>query len=187
MVLPRLPRQPFTPTLTAVEFSRHFMPSRQASSPQAARQPIEKSIAKQAEPQQSVTGEPEAEPATVAGDAYTLSGFPGRPSKAKHLIDDEFDRRVAAGQALPLVADEAGALLDWLKRQHPTMARPTPKTIQENIRARHPQWRASQRESEAKQVPENYRALTISGHLFPALSDSYLTPRAIGPHRVRYP
>jgi hypothetical protein len=157
VILPRLPRQPFTPTLAAAEFFHHFLPSRQASteSPQAARQPVEKAVAYSAEPQEGVPTEPilvkpEAEPGRVAGDANTHSGFPGRPSKGKHLIDDEFDRRVAAKQALPLVADEAEALLDWFKQQHPTMARPTPKTIQENIRARHRQWRANQPKPEPK-------------------------------------
>jgi hypothetical protein len=105
------------------------------------------------EPQKRVTTEsvlPETGSGRATGDAYTHSGFPGRPSKGKHLIDDEFDRRVAAGQALPTVADEAKALLDWFKREHPTIARPTLKTIQENIRTPHRQWRASQPGSEAK-------------------------------------
>jgi hypothetical protein len=86
-------------------------------------------------------GKPEIGPESVVDDALTHSGYPGRPSKGKHLIDDEFDRRIAAGEALPSLADEAKALLDWFKRQHPKVARPTTKTIQENIRVRHRQWR----------------------------------------------
>jgi hypothetical protein len=121
----------------------------------AAGQPFEKTVVDRAEPQEGVGAGPvraqsATEPGMVPGDAYTHSGFPGRPSKGKHLIDDEFVRGVASGQVLPLVADEARALLDWFKQQHPTMARPTCKTIQENIRARHRQWRASQPEPEAK-------------------------------------
>jgi hypothetical protein len=84
--------------------------------------------------------EPETESGRVPGDAYTHSGFPGRPSKGKHLIDDEFDRRVAAREALPSLAEEAKVLFDWFKQEHPTLARPTIKTIKENIRLRHRQW-----------------------------------------------
>jgi hypothetical protein len=79
----------------------------------------------------------------VNGEAFTHSGFPGRPSKGKHLIDDEFGRRIAAGAALPSLIDEAKALLDWLTQQHPKVARPTEKTIQESIRTRHRQWKAN--------------------------------------------
>jgi hypothetical protein len=92
-----------------------------------------------------------AEPAgAVDAKAPTHSGFPGRPTKGKHLIDDEFERRIVARQVLPSLANEAKELLDWFKWQHPTMARPTTKTIQENIRERHRQWRANQPEPEAK-------------------------------------
>jgi hypothetical protein len=132
-------------------------PLRQAfdEPPQAARQSVGNATANPVNSQEGVPIEPalanpEATPSQAAGDAYTHSGFPGRPSKGRHLIEDEFERRVVAGQALPLVADEAGALLDWFKGQHPTIARPTPKTIQENIRARHRQWRANQPEPKAK-------------------------------------
>jgi hypothetical protein len=88
-------------------------------------------------------GNLEVECESAGDDALTHSGFPGRPGKGKHLIDDEFDRRVAAGEALPSLADEAKALLDWLKEHHPKVARPTPKTIEENIRARHRQWKGT--------------------------------------------
>jgi hypothetical protein len=94
----------------------------------------------------TVVAKPEPKAGTIAEDALTHSGFPGRPSKGKHLIDDEFERRVAAGQGLPSLADEAKALLDWYKQQHPKLARPTTKTIKENIRARHRQWKASRPE-----------------------------------------
>jgi hypothetical protein len=74
------------------------------------------------------------EPAPAAPDR---TGFPGRPSKSKHLIDDEFERRVAAGEALPVLVEEAQALLQWFKAKYLTAERPTVKTIQNNIRSRH--------------------------------------------------
>ena len=76
------------------------------------------------------------EPAPGAPDR---TGFPGRPSKSKHLIDDEFERRVADHEALPVLAQEARALLHWLAAKYPTAARPTLKTIRNNIRDRHRQ------------------------------------------------
>jgi hypothetical protein len=84
----------------------------------------------------------EAPPATVpepAAAAPDRTGFPGRPSKSKHLIDDEFERRIAASKALPVLAEEARALLHWLEAKYPTAERPTLKTIQNNIRSRHRQ------------------------------------------------
>jgi hypothetical protein len=59
----------------------------------------------------------------------THSGFRGRPSKGKYLIDDEFDRRIAAEEMLPSLTDEANALLDWFKGQHPKVERRSPKPI----------------------------------------------------------
>jgi len=79
------------------------------------------------------------EPAPAAPDR---TGFPGRPSKGKHLIDDEFERRVAASEALPVLAEEAQALHDWFVVKHPTAERPTVKTITNNIRRRHGRARA---------------------------------------------
>ena len=65
--------------------------------------------------------------------------MPGRPSKGKHLIDDEFKRRCGSGQALEDLAEEADALLGWYKAIHPNAPRPTEKTIKNNIRAAHRQ------------------------------------------------
>jgi hypothetical protein len=96
----------------------------------------------------SVLAEPEIEAGRATADAYTHSGFSGRPSKGKHLIDDEFDRRVGAGTALPSLADEAKALFDWFRQRHPTLARPTTKTIKENIRAPYREWKASRPEAD---------------------------------------
>src|SRR5207237_619400 len=79
---------------------------------------------------------PEVDSENAGDDALTHSGFPGRPGKGKHLIDDEFDRRIAAGEALPSLVDEAKALLDWLKEHHPKVARPTTKTIEKSRKSR---------------------------------------------------
>jgi hypothetical protein len=81
--------------------------------------------------------------AAKSGHGPITTGMPGRPSKSKHLIEDEFKRRTKAGEALRNLADEAAALLDWLKDAHPTVPRPTVKTIKNNIRAAHRQWMAS--------------------------------------------
>lgn len=74
------------------------------------------------------------EPAPAAPDR---TGLPGRPSKSKDLINDEFERRIADREASLVLAEEARTLLDWLAAKYPTAARPTLKTIQNNIRDRH--------------------------------------------------
>jgi len=57
VILPRLPRQPFTPTLTTAEFVRHFMPSGLGATetPRAAPPSPEKSTADVGEPQEVAT------------------------------------------------------------------------------------------------------------------------------------
>jgi hypothetical protein len=91
----------------------------------AARQPLHKAS--------EISG-PQAEPPTsVAAEPTTHSGFPGRPGKAKHLIEDEFARRTKSGEVLLNLADEAAALLDWLKAAYPTVQRPTKATIENNM------------------------------------------------------
>jgi hypothetical protein len=119
--------------LSAAEFFRHFMPSKRSADSGEAEVPVGRpditNAAKKAEPSPN-------------NKATTHSGFPGRPGKAKHLIEDEFKRRTKAEEALPNVADEASALFDWLKEAHPTVPRPTKRTIENNIRADHRRWQA---------------------------------------------
>ena len=74
--------------------------------------------------------------ASAAPDPH-FSGFPGRPSKAKHLIEQEFRRRADAGEVCSTLPEEAGALLKWLKDEHPSASPPTIKTIRNNIRNRY--------------------------------------------------
>lgn len=92
----------------------------------------------------SEIGRPQTEPpASVDAKATTHSGFPGRPGKAKHLIEDEFERRTKSGEALPNLADEADALLNWVKEAHPTVPRPTRRTIENNLRGGHRRCKAT--------------------------------------------
>lgn len=65
----------------------------------------------------------------------TSTGLPGRPAKAKHLISDEMQRRANESRLCASLAQEAEALLDWLAVAHPTLPRPTQRTISNNIRA----------------------------------------------------
>lgn len=64
----------------------------------------------------------------------TLSGYPGRPAKAKHLIEREFERRVSSGELATSLAEEAAFLLRWLRTAHPNHVPPTEQTIKNNIR-----------------------------------------------------
>jgi hypothetical protein len=76
-------------------------------------------------------------------DGMTSTGMPGRPSKAKHLIDAEFERRVAADECEPSLAGEARALRHLLKKQHPYVEQPKQTTVENNIRAGYAAWKAN--------------------------------------------
>ncbi len=62
------------------------------------------------------------------------TGLPGRPSKSKHLIEQEFRRRCEAGEACSTLPAEARALRQWAEEKHPRAPTPTEKTITNNIR-----------------------------------------------------
>ena len=66
-------------------------------------------------------------------DSYR-TGAPGRPTIA-HLISDEFNRRLEAGEILSSIAKEAGALRDWARAQHPNAPTPEARTIENQIRS----------------------------------------------------
>lgn len=69
--------------------------------------------------------------------AAEKSGFGGRPSASKHLIEDEHERRVKDKVAMRRLKDEAEWLYAWFKEKYPTLQRPQPKSIANAIRARH--------------------------------------------------
>jgi hypothetical protein len=72
-------------------------------------------------------------PDKVSPDLYT-TGFPGRPPKLKHLIEQEFRRRAEAGEVCSPLAAEVRALRDWAVERHPDAPPPSEKTIANNIR-----------------------------------------------------
>jgi hypothetical protein len=80
--------------------------------------------------------EPRAEsrPASDDTEASDRTGAPGRPSSS-HLVELEFDRRVAAEEVLPTLKAEADWLARWLATKHPNFAKMTPKTIENKIRS----------------------------------------------------
>lgn len=62
------------------------------------------------------------------------TGAPGRPGKSTHLIEDELARRGRDGTIEASLRKQAEVLLDWLTETHPSRARPTVRTIENNIR-----------------------------------------------------
>jgi hypothetical protein len=73
-------------------------------------------------------------PILEGGSAPLRTGYPGRPSKAKNLIEDEFQRRSTSGCLAATLPDEAAALLQWLRAVHPSYQPPSVKTVKNNIR-----------------------------------------------------
>ncbi len=126
VILRRAPRQPFMPTLGASEFFRHLMPAGAIAGSGVAQVPPHDAKAEGA----------------LDGDPLTHSGFPGRPAKSKHLIENEFRQRIERAEVLTSLTDEAVALLAWFVQEHPQMPRPTQRTIENNIREIHRRWRA---------------------------------------------
>jgi hypothetical protein len=70
------------------------------------------------------------------------TGAPGRPT-SRHLVEIEFKRRVASGEALTTLTHEADALSDWLIQTYPKMAQMAPGTIANSIRGRHRTWKST--------------------------------------------
>ncbi len=67
----------------------------------------------------------------------TRTGAPGRPALSMHLIFDELERRAIAGKMLGAVGKESLELVEWLKVTHASNPRPTPKTVENQIRDRY--------------------------------------------------
>lgn len=65
----------------------------------------------------------------------THSGLSGRPS-AKHLYEQELERRIEDGETLEeTAAEEARTLHKWMRGEHPDLNPGTARTIENNIRA----------------------------------------------------
>lgn len=72
------------------------------------------------------------------------TGYPGRPG-AKHLILEEFERRVQAGTVEETLAGESRALAEWLRHAHPDAPQIKPKSIANQLRELHRSWRTSRK------------------------------------------
>jgi hypothetical protein len=63
-----------------------------------------------------------------------MTGMPGRPALARHLILDELERRGSTGNLAPTLKDQARDLIEWLMVAHPECARPALGTTENTIR-----------------------------------------------------
>jgi hypothetical protein len=73
---------------------------------------------------------------SIVAEALTQksrTGAPGRPS-SMHLIEQQFEQRVTAGQVMPSLSAQANDLHDWFRTQHPERPSPTPATIANRLR-----------------------------------------------------
>jgi hypothetical protein len=83
----------------------------------------------------SATPADETAPEMESPDPYK-TGLPGRPT-IRHLIEEEFRRRITDGTALRVLPMEARELHAWAIEQHPDAPVPTVKTIVNQIRELH--------------------------------------------------
>jgi hypothetical protein len=70
------------------------------------------------------------------------SGAPGRPS-GRHLVENEFERRMAGNLCEASLSKEAEALAEWYRREHPDAPRLLPTSIENQIRNQHRAWRSN--------------------------------------------
>ena len=68
--------------------------------------------------------------------SIVATGAPGRPSRMRRIVP-EHTRRIAAGLAEKILAQEVRVLARWLTETHPDAPCPTEKTISNNIRRSH--------------------------------------------------
>jgi hypothetical protein len=93
-------------------------------------------------------------PTQAVADPYK-TGFPGRPT-IKHLIKQEFDRRIEASAICTELANEAKELRNWAETHYPEAKTPTEKTIKNNIRGRfRDYWGAKDIKSTRKDKAQN--------------------------------
>jgi hypothetical protein len=76
---------------------------------------------------------PEVRGALLETVVSSHTGLPGRPTIA-HLIDQEFEKRAAAGNLADTLKVQAEELGDWARQTHPNLPTPTPRTIENHIR-----------------------------------------------------
>jgi hypothetical protein len=81
----------------------------------------------------------------AGGASNARTGAPGRPS-SMHLIRQEHERRLAAGEAQGAVSAEAAKLAYWFVTNHPNLPRAGRKAIENAIRATHRRLRESRAE-----------------------------------------
>jgi hypothetical protein len=93
------------------------------------------------------------------------SGFAGRPSKSRHLIEDELRRRAAAHQLAPTLKEQSRALLQWLTGTHPSAPRPTEGVTGNNIRHEYRQLKGTKLSFRANFVRDFSCTSPLSNHL----------------------
>jgi hypothetical protein len=79
-----------------------------------------------------IDNEPEPIRTPSAAVEPDRTGLPGRPT-SWHLIEAEFLRRSNAGERHPTTAEWATVLLDWFAVNHQAAAKPTRKTLTNNL------------------------------------------------------
>ena len=70
------------------------------------------------------------------------TGAQGRPT-SRHIVMQEFQRRIENKAVLDALGEEAQALSDWLAAEHPGFPPMTRKTVENSIRDAHRNWKTS--------------------------------------------
>jgi hypothetical protein len=77
---------------------------------------------------------PRSAPPESDDDDLVPSGTPGRKGKGINIVRIEFERRVAATELKPNLAEESRSLADWYHKTYPKRDCPSAKTIENNLR-----------------------------------------------------
>jgi len=78
-------------------------------------------------------------------DVSARTGTPGRPTKGRGLIEEEFARRVSTGEFNPILAKEAETLERWFAEKHRGKDRMKARSIENLIRDNHRKARTTRR------------------------------------------
>ena len=76
---------------------------------------------------------------------YLGTGSQGRPSKGKEIYLAEFQRRLASGEKIGLLSEEARRLKAWYQTHYPQHQQPTVGTVQNAMRDAHRAHRMAQK------------------------------------------